>query len=293
MPPVSGNRVGAIAMFLSVGMGTLSDVIMRVTAKSLPTSQILVVRGILITVLLGAICSLTLSRSAVFRIEGRLIFVRAFMDGLMISLFFLALPLLPFSTLMATFLSSPILAYAISVLVRRERIAIARWAFMLTGFAGVAIVFRPTADGSLFGAVLALGSAFTLAIRDHITRELHTSVPSLLISLLSAIAVLGFGFIYSFHDREWVLISADNWANLFGSVVLVSGSNIFGVVAFRSSDVALIAPIRYASLPLALALGYLVLGEIPDGVGFLGSALIFGCGIGLAMQFKAKSESRL
>ncbi len=286
----NGNRTGAITMLLSVGMGTLSDVIMRIASKSVPTSQILVVRGLIITVILAAVCSFTLSWSVYSRLRGYLIPIRALMDGLMIFLFFLALPLLPFSNLMATFLSSPILAYAISVGVRRQSISISQWAFVLMGFAGVAIIVRPTIDGSVFGAMLALGSALTLAIRDHITRELHASIPSLVISLLSSIAVLIFGFAYSFYDSKWISISVDDWTNLLGSVVLVSSSNIFGVMAFRSSNVALIAPIRYASLPMALALGYFVLGEVPDAFGIMGSSLIFGCGIGLAFQFQNRPD---
>lgn len=285
------NRAGVIAMTFSVALGTFSDVIMRVTSTSVPTSQILVVRGVLISVLLGAICGVTLSVSAFKLFGSRLILLRAMADGLMTFLFYLSLPMLPFSNLMAIILSAPIFAYAISMLAYRDRISAVKWTFMLAGFVGVAIVVRPSTAGSIAGTSLALGAALAIAVRDHITREINSSIPSFAVSLLSSISVLAFGLIYLLFDRDWVVMSAGDWRNLLTSIVLVSAGNVFGVMAFRASDIALVAPIRFATLPMAMALGYLMLDEIPDVFGIIGGAVICACSLSLAIQFRDRAGS--
>jgi S-adenosylmethionine uptake transporter len=51
------------------------------------------------------------------------------------------------------------------------------------------------------------------------------------------------------------------------------------IQAYRTAEAAVVAPFEYVALPLALFWGYQLWGEWPDGVSFLGTALIVGGGL--------------
>ena len=79
--------------------------------------------------------------------------------------------------------------------------------------------------------------------------------------------------------QGWVPVSAREAVYL----ALASGALIFGymfaVMVMRVGDIGLIAPFRYTSLLWAIALGYLVFGNLPDRWTLLGATIVVGAGI--------------
>jgi len=281
----SGNRyTGVFAMLLSVSAGTSSDALMRAVSQEVPTGQILVIRGLLMATVAGIACGILLRTSTWSRLLSLAAVARALVDGLAILFFFLALPLLPLGDLVAITLSSPILASAISAILRGERISIQTWLALLVGFCGVGLIVRPTMETINVGAMLALSSAVALAARDLMTRTLDRSIPSVAVALASSLSVLALGGLYTAYDAAWVGISLGHWSSLIGSIVLLLANSVLGVVAFRASEVSIVSPIRYASLPIAMALSYLMFGDIPDLFGVVGGLLIVGCGVVVAIS---------
>ena len=53
------------------------------------------------------------------------------------------------------------------------------------------------------------------------------------------------------------------------------------ICAMRLGEVSVVAPFRYASLLWALALGYLVWGDIPNALAWLGIVLLIGAGLSM------------
>lgn len=49
--------------------------------------------------------------------------------------------------------------------------------------------------------------------------------------------------------------------------------------AYRLCEAALVAPLEYAAMPMAIFWGLLVFGEWPDPVAWIGISLILGAGI--------------
>jgi S-adenosylmethionine uptake transporter len=50
-------------------------------------------------------------------------------------------------------------------------------------------------------------------------------------------------------------------------------------MAMRVGEVAVVAPFRYTSLLWAVAMGFLVFGDLPDGWTLAGAALVIGSGV--------------
>ena len=61
--------------------------------------------------------------------------------------------------------------------------------------------------------------------------------------------------------------------------VFLSAAHYLAVVAMRSGDISVIAPFRYTALVFALLLGWLVWGDVPNPLAWLGIALLVGAGL--------------
>jgi len=75
---------------------------------------------------------------------------------------------------------------------------------------------------------------------------------------------------------EWVSLSLEVWISL-ALAGLGFGFGIFLVTdALRYADVSLVSPFKYTGVVWALALGYLMWGEVPT-VPVIGGALVIIC----------------
>src|SRR5262249_48928504 len=115
--------------------------------------------------------------------------------------------------------------------------------------------------------------------RDLTTRGLSHDIPSILVAAASAAAItLGGLFIIPF-DGAWTTPTTWAWGVMTMSAACLFVANTFMIMALRTGEIAVVAPFRYAPVPLALALGYLWWGDMPDVPGFIGIALVLGASL--------------
>ncbi|MEM1372705.1 MAG: DMT family transporter, partial [Pseudomonadota bacterium] len=159
-----------------------------------------------------------------------------------------------------------------------EKVGWRRYAAIIIGFFGVMLIVRPGSDGFTIYALFALGAALFVTLRDLTTRSLPKAIPSLLISLLTALLITTIGAVGSLSEN-WQPVGTAQWAYLAAAAIMIMGGYVFSVLAMRDGDVAFIAPFRYSILIWALALGYFVLSEVPDTLALIGSAIVVGTGL--------------
>jgi drug/metabolite transporter (DMT)-like permease len=58
----------------------------------------------------------------------------------------------------------------------------------------------------------------------------------------------------------------------------------FMINAYQRAPASLLTPFTYLQMLWATAYGYLVFGQLPDGVSFVGMAVIVASGVGLALH---------
>lgn len=167
------------------------------------------------------------------------------------------------NVMFTTLLAAPLLG---------ERVGLARWAGTLIGLAGVAIMLRPGAGIDPVGAVLAIGSAMawcgiTLTSRI-LTRTERTQTVVAWVGLVTTCGTLPFAVWF------WQPIGLGDAAILavFGCVTpgiiwLVTG-------ALRAGEASAVAPLQYLRLPIVALFGWLIWGEVPDAVAWLGVTVI-------------------
>jgi drug/metabolite transporter (DMT)-like permease len=198
---------------------------------------------------------------------------------------FSALARLPVVDATAISFVSPLITVAMSAIFLKERVRIYRWSAVIVGFAGVLVMLAPqfgidrstAAAGSAVGAMLALAGAFfsagsTVQTR-HMTRSETTSSIVFYFSLICALAglcSLPFGWI------------APTWAEL--AVLIAIGilgglAHILLTESYRHAPASLVAPFDYTSMLWALLLGFVVFGELPDFLVYVGAVVIAAAGL--------------
>jgi drug/metabolite transporter (DMT)-like permease len=159
-----------------------------------------------------------------------------------------------------------------------ERVGWRRWAAIAVGFAGVLLVVKPNPAAFNVYAVIALLSAVAVAGRDLVTRRIGADVPSIVVTLSTTTAVGLAGALIGLTEA-WQPLKSREIALLAAAAALVTLGNLCIIVAFRRADVSVVSPFRYTIVAMAIVLGYLVFGELPDLLGGAGIVLIAASGV--------------
>ncbi len=199
---------------------------------------------------------------------------------------FAGLGLLPLPEVTALGYASPLLTVVFAAMFLGETVRLFRILSVTLGLAGVLIILSPrltaVSGGAIdhaeaLGAVVVLAGAVFSALAQVFVRKLvneertsaivfYFSVNSALLSLIS----LPFG---------WVLPDAATAVMLIGAGLLGGVGQILLTSSYRHADASVIAPFEYASMLLALAVGYFVFDEVPTVVVLSGAALVVAAGI--------------
>ena len=127
-------------------------------------------------------------------------------------------------------------------------------------------------------ALLCLAGTLLHASRDLMTRVIDRTIPSLLITLSTAVAVTLLSGAWSLL-HEWQSVTGRQLGMLAAASVFLSGGYFLLTVAMRGGEMSLIAPFRYAALLFALVLGFAVWGDVPNALAWAGIALLVAAGL--------------
>ncbi|WFL77877.1 DMT family transporter [Altererythrobacter arenosus] len=209
--------------------------------------------------------------------------VRAAIGIVAMSLNFGAVTLLPLAEATTFGFTSAIWAVILSAIVLRERVGLWRWSAVTLGFLGVIIIAQP-GDGHvpLFGAAVALASAFTIAIISIYIRDLAQTEDS--ITIVFYFALFTTPLLTLVLPWFWTAKSPEQWA-LLGAIGLVGlVGQILLTAALRFGQVASVIVMDYSSLVWATLLGWAVFDRLPPAITWIGAPLIIGAGLLIAWR---------
>ena len=210
---------------------------------------------------------------------------RGLVGTMAMGLSFAGLGLLPFPEVTAIGYAAPILTVIFAAMFLGEQVRVFRLSAVALGLVGVLIVLSPRLTGfsdpadshATLGAMLVLMSATCGALAQVFVRQMVTvertsaivfwfSFSSAALSLLT----LPFGWVLPAPREAAFLVLA----GLFGGVgqMLLTSS-------YRYADASVLAPFDYASMLLAIGIGYFVFGEVPTLVMLAGAALVIAAGV--------------
>jgi drug/metabolite transporter (DMT)-like permease len=276
----------ALTMLAAVGLFALMDAGLKLLSAHYPPFQVTALRGAasLPFVLAWALWS---GGARVLRpVRWSLHLLRGAIGIGMMAAFAYAIRTLPLSTTYAIFFVAPLLITALSVPFLGEKVGPRRWIAIVVGLLGVLVVLRPTGEGvfSLAG-VAVLAAALGYAISAITVRVLARtdSTQSITVWLLALMA-LGAG---ALAWPDWVPLRArDAW--IIAGVGLAGALGQYAITeAFRIGEASLIAPLEYSALVWGVLLDLTLWGVLPDGVNWIGAAIIVGSGLYLLRRERA------
>lgn len=273
------NTRGAMFMALAMASFTINDALVKSVTPFMNTGQIMFVRGVMTTILIVALAKYFGALRPIKTLFRPLVLLRTASEISATVLFLTALGQVEFASLSSIMQSLPLVVTLGAALFLGEPVGWRRWVAIGIGFAGVLIIIRPGSEGFTTGALLGFASVFVTACRDLATRRMYADVPSLTISMFTAIANTLFGALLivplgGWQPMEWGVISHLALA----SVLVLSGYQTV-IFAMRSGEISFVAPFRYTSLLWALLIGVLVFQEKPDIWTLVGAAIVIASGI--------------
>jgi drug/metabolite transporter (DMT)-like permease len=276
---------GLILMFISVLISPVIDIFSKLAITTVPSAQITAARFAV-----QALCMLpivlwrrnladTTWRQSLFHaIRGAIITIS------MIS-FVTTLKYMAVADAIAIFFVEPIILTILSSIFLKEAIGWRRYTACGVGFFGAILIIQPSFQQVGYVALLPVVSAVCIAISAMMNRALaqredpwvmqfHMGLWGLLICAI----LLYIGHGSSSDVLDPVLPDTRAWLYLLGVGVTAAIAGIFGVYAYRSAPASTLAPLQYFEIVSATAFAWLVFGDFPDALKWLGILIIMGSG---------------
>ncbi len=299
----TGDNPGAGIAFICFGMLCISvnDALIKQFSDQYPLHQMVFIRsavGLCLSLMLlqfeGGFRALKTKQPALHLLRG-LCIVIANMT------YFAALASIPLADATALFYVAPLFITLLSIPILGEKVGMRRLSAVLLGFLGVLVMMRPgveiagTADRiTLLLPVLA---AFAYAVMQILTRKLGVVSKASAMAAYTQLTFIGVSAAFwfaagdgrfaegvdnpslAFLLRAWIWPPAEDWALLLFLGMLSGATGYSMARAYRSADVAIIAPFEYIALPLAILLGWQMFAHLPGPWVIAGSGLISASGV--------------
>lgn len=269
----SPRLVGAVvlAMFMIVGGDAAATVL---TGAGFPQVFVAWTRFALAAVLLAPFCGLHWAELRQF-IDWRLALRAALIVGGIVCIL-TALKTEPMANVFGGFFVGPVVSYFLSALLLREQITPLRTLLLLVSFAGVMLVVRPgfgmttgmgfaILAGSLYGAYLVATRWLAGRYRPRFLLLSQLIIGAI---LLTPFAI---GPVPDVTFPAMVLITMSALGSATGNFILV--------LVNRTTPAGVVAPLIYSQLLAAMAIGWAVFGQWPDGQSLVGLVIIMVAGV--------------
>lgn len=223
-------------------------------------------------------------------VPGKHVLFRLMMAGFWIAgsagFLFWGLSYLPLANNTAIFFVEPLILMLMSAALLGERIRRYQYLAVIVGLIGALIVIRPNWEAYGAAALLPLLAATCFASHVATLRHLSSHIGSLCSQLWISIFAclwmalgLVIGELFSLEVMQWQPLKLEH-TGLFLLMAVVA-TLAFGLVslALKQAPASLMAPFQYLEIISATALGYLLFGEYPDTLTWLGTAIILASGL--------------
>ncbi len=192
---------------------------------------------------------------------------------------FASLKYMPVGEFTAIVMIAPLAITVLAATVLKEKVSVARWAFVAGGFAGTLIIIRPGGETFHWASLLPLGLVGTNAWFQVLTSKLARTEDPMTLQLYTGwvgalIASLALPFVWTWLPdwRLWVLLCFMGLMATVGHFLLI--------LAYQRAPAATLTPYLYTQIAFAMLGGWLVFSHVPDGWALVGMAMIAVCGAG-------------
>jgi drug/metabolite transporter (DMT)-like permease len=275
--PEQNALLGIVYMFAGTLLFSIADATGKWLTADYPVMQIAWIRSVggLLLIALFALFTGRIQQIKTSRPGWHLF--RSVLSAATIIFIFYGLKHIPIAEYVSLSFAAPFIIALLSPLVLQEKVSRHSWIAIGLGFAGILIVFRPTPEHFHLAHLASLGVALAIALLSVSARMLAKTESALalnfyiypaniLISAYWAIAV-------------WVTPTVFDWfLFMMLSITATAALGCF-VQSIRYAMPSVVAPIDYARMLWMISFGYVIWGEVPSAITWIGSSVIIASGI--------------
>ena len=252
------------------------DAIAKYLIETLPVAQVVWSRFTFHLIFVGLLLGprlVTYVRSNTLKLQ----LMRSALMAVTNAMFFIGLQFAALTTATSIVFLGPIFVTVLAIPLLGETVGLRRWIGVACGFIGAMIIIRPGSGVLDFAAIFFLGTAFTHACYQIMTRKIRAADHPY--TTLIYTAVVGAAALTCVMPFIWVM------PTLFevGLMALLGACGAVGhyflIKALQAAPAAAVVPFSYMSLPWATLYGFFLWNELPDLWTIVGAAVIAGSGL--------------
>ena len=295
------RRVYAASVLLAgIGLGNMQDAFLKDLSGAYPFHEMQTVRTGIGLALLFAIVSIKHGVGALAKHYSPVLLARGLFLGTGSMFFYLGLAAMTLADAVALYFALPLIMVVLSGTVLGEKVKASHWVAAIIGFIGVLIMLKPTTGLFEWAALLPLTASIFYALGNMFTRKVDVNVPPLITATYAAFSFLLVAGLLSlifgsgafetdvhpslaFLTRGWMMPRMQD-AIVMVIVGLFTLTGFFAYAeAYRSASPSFLGPFEYSAMVWAAGLGFLFFGDVPGTATIIGSAIIIGAGLYIAL----------
>ena len=304
---LTATHRGILALVVGIAVFSLQDVILKRLSGDYPLYQAMIIRSltaiplllIIVRVLDGRLTTITTP-------NWTLMLARGFLNFVAYTAYYLGLAAMPMADTVALFFTAPLFITIFAALVFKERIGPTNLFALLAGFAGMLMIFNPSASVFDPAALLPVLGAFGYALTQLATRVLGRTETAaamtfwgnltFLASALALAAVFGSGAhdgsvhpSLAFLTRGWQDMPLRDLLLFMACGVIASIGLSLLTYAYRVAPSSSVAPFEYSFIIWGVLWGWLFWEQLPTELAWAGIGLLIGAGL-LVVRAEAQNE---
>lgn len=280
---------------LMLGAGVLLA-LMVVFARLAAQSHIAIVEITFFRNLVGSLCLLVLiatNKQGFALLKTRRPWghvFRASVGIIGLSFNFWAATLMPLADASALLFAMPLMLTILAIPLLSETVDWRRWVTVILGFIGILVIAQPTGHTNLFSTGVALIGALFTALSVIAVRRLGSSEPELrTVFYFFVFGALAMGLILPWH---WTTPSFEALVYLVATGLSGTLGQIMLTRAYAEAPAGFLSPFNYLSIIYSTFFGWLLWGEWPAMIFFIGSAIVIGAGLANIALEKTRAREK-
>ncbi|MFV0475986.1 MAG: DMT family transporter [Pikeienuella sp.] len=276
--------LGILLMLGFCLMAPMGDAMAKLLGATMPLLQLLIFRFAVQTAILAPLAF----RAGVMRLSRRVVLLSAVRTGLHIlgiGAMFLSLRFLPLADAVAIAFVMPFIMLLLGRFVLGETVGPRRLAACAVGFAGTLLVVQPSFAEVGAPALLPLFVALAFSLFMLTTRRVAKEADPIALQFVSGLIAAGgllavWAVLGGIHpDLTVIAPGGRDMAFLVGIGVLGTLAHLLMTWSLRFAPSATLAPMQYLEIPVATMIGWLVFGDLPNGLAAVGIAVTAASGL--------------
>lgn len=288
---------GIVALILGIAIFSIQDVILKLLSGDYPLHQAMVLRSL---------TALPFHVAIVWWFDGRMstittpgwwkMMARGSLNFVAYTAYYLGLAYVPMADAVALFFTSPLFITLAAVLFLGERVRLITALALAAGFGGVLMVVKPGGEGFDLAAFLpiigALGYAISMVVARPLGRTESAAAMAFWSNICFLFCALALSAVYgsggyagashpslAFLTRGWVVPDLTDLLLMSVCGVIAAIGLTLLTYSYRVAPAATVAPFEYSFMFWAVLWGWMFWGDFPDGLGWIGIAIIVAAGM--------------